>query len=218
MSVLLPMCIFPLTFWLQLELGYEVSLFPLYMLPVAVVSWAFGVCGIILSVTLATGLWYWGAMIVGHEYQHEWTTYYNAGVRGLVFLMVGVFILIFRRVVEQHRNRMETMRSLMNVCHACGSVQGSDGRWIPFEALDTLKVSPVCECPECQRVQNNRGVKGERGRPKPESTKPKACVVELKPESGDVKPEGTELQGEEERPWRPGDPDRRKHQRRAEDR
>jgi glucose-6-phosphate-specific signal transduction histidine kinase len=158
MSVLLPMLIFPLTFWLQLELGYEVSLFPLYMLPVAALSWAFGVSGIILSVTFATGLWYWGAMVVGHEYQHEWTIYYNAGVRGLVFLMVGVFILIFRRVVEQHRSRMEKMRSLMNVCHACGSVQGSDGRWIPIEALNSVKVEQVCECPACEHKQKMQSV------------------------------------------------------------
>lgn len=152
MSIGLPVAIFPLTFWMQLKLGYEVSLFPLYMLPIAALSWGFGGLGGFLSVTLATGLWYWGNVLSSVDYIYGWARYYNTGARGVVFLMVAVFIIMFKRVVEQHRRRMEAMRALLNVCHGCGSVQGSNGHWIAFNELTVPENRPVCECPQCARV------------------------------------------------------------------
>ena len=151
MSVILPMGIFTGTFLLQIRLGYDVSLFPLYMLPVAAFSFTMGIPGGVLSVLLATELWLEGNILTGYQYQYDdaWVVYYNAGARGVVFAMVAVFVILFNRVVEKHRQRMEAMRALLNVCHGCGSVQGSDGQWVPFEQLTVPKNRPVCECPRC---------------------------------------------------------------------
>ncbi len=154
MSVVLPMGIFLGTFLLQMWLSYDVSLFPLYILPVAAFSYTMGLPGAIFSVLLATGLWLVGNLLTGYQYQYDysWVVYYNAGARGVVFAMVAVFILLFKHVVEQHRQRMEAMRALLNVCHGCGSLQGSDGRWVPFEQLSVPRSRPVCECPRCASV------------------------------------------------------------------
>ena len=152
MSVGLALAMFPVTFWLQMQFGYEVALFPLYMPPIAVLSWHFGWKGMIFSVILATVLWYWGTVSSGFVYNYDWARYYNAGVRGLVFLMMGFLIRMFKVVIEQHRRRMEAMRALLNVCHGCGSVQGSDGRWIPFDELVAPKIRPMCECPRCTKA------------------------------------------------------------------
>jgi hypothetical protein len=152
MSVCVPIAIFPLTFWLQLKLGYEVSLFPLYMLSIAALSWEFGIVGAVSSVMLATALWLGGNIITGVVYNYEWTIYYNTAARTAVFIMVAFFILMFRRVVEQHRVRMESMRAMLNVCHGCGALQGSDGRWIPLSELTTTRVESLQECPECSRA------------------------------------------------------------------
>lgn len=154
MSVGLPMAIYPATFMLQMKLGYEVSLFPLYMLPIAALSWNYGMLGVVSSVSLATGLWILGNILTGVVYVYSWSVYYNAGARGVVFLMIGMFVFMYKRVVEQHRRRMEGMRALLNVCHGCGSVQGSDGRWIPFNELTVPDHRPICECPECSRVES----------------------------------------------------------------
>ena len=177
MSVGLPMVIFPFTFWLQVQLGYEVSLFPLYMLPIAALSWRFGLPGAFFSVLLATGLWYWGNVLTGYHYVYDWARYYNTGARGAVFLMVAVFIILFKRVVEQHRVRMEAMRALLNVCHGCGSVQGSDGKWIPFDELVVTKARPICECPECARIARE-GRTGGRGGVREQASAParKRCA------------------------------------------
>jgi len=162
MSLVLPMAIFVGTFCAQIHLGYEVSLFPLYMLPVAAFSWTKGVPGAVFSVLLATGLWYAGNVYTGYTYSQAWVIYYNTAARGVVFVMVAVFIILFNRVVEQHRQRMEAMRALLNVCHGCGSMQGSDGKWISFDQLTVPKSRPICECPRCAASAGD--VKTEDGR------------------------------------------------------
>jgi peptidoglycan/LPS O-acetylase OafA/YrhL len=139
-------------------LGYEVSLFPLYLISIAALSWRFEVVGGVISVCLATGLWYYGNVLTGVDYTYDWAIYYNTGARAAVFVMASIFLIIFKRVVEQHRRRMEAMRALLNVCHGCGSVQGSDGRWIPFDQLRAPKERPVCECPECARISDERRI------------------------------------------------------------
>ncbi|MFA6289057.1 MAG: hypothetical protein WC661_16870 [Opitutaceae bacterium] len=149
MSTLLPVAIFAGTFLAQVKLGYEVSLFPLYMMPVAAFSWTMGVRGAVFSVLLATGLWYVGNVMTDFSYSYPWVIYYNTAARGTVFAMVGVFMILFKRVVEQHRQRMEAMRALLNVCHGCGSLQGSDGQWVPFDQLTVPENRAVCECPRC---------------------------------------------------------------------
>lgn len=246
MSVGLPMVIFPITFWLQIKLGYEVSLFPLFMLPIAALSWSFGLPGAFFSVLLATGLWYWGNILSGYDYTYEWTRYYNTGARAVVFAMVAVFIILFKRVVEQHRRRMEAMRALLNVCHGCGSVQGSDGRWIPFDQLTVSSSRPLlCECPECKRMAQvvagrrtgdgargtesggrkaetgGQGAEGGSEQPWPEGGAEaggrKAEDGGRVTEDGSQKPEGENLTPEV-RSWKPGDEDRRKYIRREEDR
>lgn len=149
-SIAVPLVMFPLIFWMQISLGYEVALFPLYMLPVAKLSWEFGWKGGVFAVILATCLWLLSGSYSGQTFRYEWIRYYNAGVRAIIFSMVAIFILLFKRVVEQHRRRMEAMRSLLNVCHGCGAVQGSEGQWVSFaDLVNQQNAKRSCECPEC---------------------------------------------------------------------
>lgn len=156
-SIAVPLVMFPLIFWMQIRFGYEVALFPFYMLPVAKLAWEFGWKGAGAAVVLATYLWLLAGTYGGQTFTYEWMRYYNAGIRGVLFTMVAVFILLFKRVVEQHRQRMEAMRALLNVCHGCGSVQGSDGEWIRFEDLVLRSSRQSCECPACAAAVKSNG-------------------------------------------------------------
>jgi hypothetical protein len=151
MRVLMPLMIFTLIFYAQVELGYEIGLFPLYMIPVAQLSWDFGWKGTLVSVLLAVFLWTWSSILSEQLYSVEWYRYYNAAIRGVVYLVFGVFILLLKRTFETHRRRMEAMQAMLNVCHGCGALQGSDGRWIPMDQLLNNTTSPNNECPTCSR-------------------------------------------------------------------
>lgn len=153
MSTAVPLVLFPLIFLGQRSLGHEVAMFPLYLIPIAKLSWEFGWKGALTAVLMATSLWLLASLENGQPYSSEWMRVYNAVIRGTVFASVAGFILLFRRVVEQHRRRMEAMRGLLNVCHGCGSVQGSDGDWIPLEELERRSATRhSCECPKCTAV------------------------------------------------------------------
>jgi hypothetical protein len=165
-AIAVPLVMFPLIFWMQVRLGYEVALFPLYMLPVAKISWEFGWRGAVIAVVAGTALWLAASLYMGQPFKYEWIRYYNAGVRGFLFTMVSVFLLLFKRVVEQHRRRMEAMRALLNVCHGCGAVQGSDGQWIAFEQLVVHPSRQSCECPTCSKLAQ-QAAQGDPTPPKP---------------------------------------------------
>ena len=153
LAVFLPLVIFPTTFWAQLQLGPDASVFPLYMLGIAGLSWELGFGGAIVSVFLSTFLWVTSHYMINDVYDNPLIIYYNCAARTAVFIMTAFFILMFRRVVEQHRNRMEAMRALLNVCHGCGSLQNSDGQWIPLEDLKTLHWKRTNECPGCRKTE-----------------------------------------------------------------
>lgn len=156
LSVALPVVMFPAIFFLQLQLGFEVALFPFYMVPVAVVAWEHGGRAACVAVVAATFLWAWANKLNAPPYSSDWLHYYNGAARGAIFALTAYVMLGFRKMIAQHRQRMEAMRALLNVCHGCGSVQGSDGQWIPFEELE--RRSPTrqsCECPRCRAVTKN---------------------------------------------------------------
>jgi hypothetical protein len=158
-SIAIPLVAFALIVTLQVMLGYEFAMFPLYVFPVVKLTWDFGWKGGVVAVVIASGCWLTASLYSSQPYTYEWVRFYNAGVRGAVFAMAAGFILIFRGIVEQHRRRMETMRALINICHGCGSVQTHAGDWRPFEDLLRNPVRLSCECPKCAAVAKAHGHK-----------------------------------------------------------
>jgi hypothetical protein len=154
-STAMPMLAFPFIFWLQNKLGYEFAIFPLYLFPIAKLTWEFGWKGSLLTICISTVLWIFSSHLTDQPYTYEWLRYFNAAIRGSVFTAVGIFILMFKQVVEQHRQRMEAMRSLLNVCHGCGSVQGSNGKWYSLSELKVSKFKHTCECPSCTTLNDS---------------------------------------------------------------
>ncbi len=145
----IPLAGFPVIFAAQLLVGREASLFPLYLIPVVHTAWEFGPRWATLAVLVAVGLWISASLLNGDVYSAEWIRYYNGLARGIIYGLGAWCILLFKRTLNTHRERMEAMRSLLNVCHGCGSVQGSDGQWIPMHQLTGRTRSGICECPEC---------------------------------------------------------------------
>lgn len=149
----LPLLAFPIIAWTQSLLGWEVALFPLFMAPVAIMAWNFGWKGGTAGVLLGMAFWLRASYTSEHPFTNDWTRYFNALIRGSVFAATAFFILVFKRVIAQHRSQMEAMRALLNVCHGCGSIQGSDGQWIPVDQLVGRKQNSSCECPQCAASQ-----------------------------------------------------------------
>lgn len=144
----------PLVFVGQVTLGPEITLFPFHMVAVAQLAWEFGRKGAFLGAALAAVLWIVGSEVGAWAFGAEWIVYYNALVRGGVYLLAGIFFVMFRRTLESHRLRIEALRSLVDVCHGCGAVRGSDGTWVSMDELDNFVASRERreECPGCTRA------------------------------------------------------------------
>lgn len=153
MRLAVPLLGFPCIFTGQILLGHEAGLFPLYLIPVVHTAWVFGARWGAVTVVLAVALWIVASSLNGQLYSSEWFRIYNGLVRGVIYALGAVFILLFKRTLNTHRERMEAMRALLNTCHGCGAVQGSDGQWIPMSELAKRPQRQVCECPACAKVQ-----------------------------------------------------------------
>jgi hypothetical protein len=150
MAVFLPGAIFPVTFYLQLHLGAEASLFPLYVFAIAGLAWELGLYGAVGAVFTASSLWIVSMLKLNEGYANSCIYYYNCLSLSASFLIVAYLVLMFRRVVEQHRGRMETMRATLNVCHGCGAFQDRTGQWIALGDLPAVHSKLSNECPNCR--------------------------------------------------------------------
>lgn len=139
--------------FLQYSVPYEVSIFPLYLIPIALVLWHFGNLAGFMSSLMATIVWIIVDVASGRSYTHEWYRYQNAATRFIIFFGVVAMFALYQRTLETHRARMEAMRAMLNVCHGCGAVQGSEGNWIPFDELVSRSKKQSCECPRCSKTK-----------------------------------------------------------------
>jgi hypothetical protein len=153
MRVFAPVMIFPLVFWAQITVGQDLMLFPLHMVAVAQMAFEFGRRGALVGVALAIGLWIAGTYVGGWHYSSEWIRYANGMIRGLVCAFAAGNILLLRRTIAAHRAQMEGLRALLDVCHGCGAVRGSDDEWVAMERLHEYAAARLRthECPNCAR-------------------------------------------------------------------
>ena len=154
MRVFAPVTIFPLVFWAQSAVGQDILLFPLHMVAVAQMAFEFGRRGALIGVALAIGLWIAGSYVAGWEYSSEWIRFANGLIRGLVCAFAAANVLLLRRTIAAHRAQMEGLRALLDVCHGCGAVRGSDDNWVPMERLPDYAAARLRthECPNCART------------------------------------------------------------------
>jgi hypothetical protein len=146
---------------LQIFVPSEVSVFPLYLVPVALCMWYFGQAGAYLCAALATVLWVVADISSGRTYSAGWFRYQNALSRAVVFFGTAYFLGLYQRTLEVHRTRLDGMRRLLPICHGCGSVQGSDGHWHPYDQLGSLVLPERNECPTCARTAKAASVEAK---------------------------------------------------------
>ncbi len=147
----LPIASFPLILLLQVKLGYEVALFPLYMIAIGMLSWRYGVPAGAFGIIVSTGFWTWGVFITETVYTYKWALYYNIAARFILYVATVFFLVVFRRIRARQEQLMESMRCMLNVCNCCGSIQGSDGEWIPLGQIADRKSDEAKMCPACAR-------------------------------------------------------------------
>jgi hypothetical protein len=148
-SIVFIIILFAAVFLLDWKTGYEVSSFPVYLLPIGMAFFNFGARGGYIAALIGAALWTWSDILSGHPYAHELLRYENGAMRLLVYVIFVYGMSLYSETVAVHRRRLEETRRLIPICHGCGKILCSDGKWrMPEEAL-RIGAEVVPECSDC---------------------------------------------------------------------
>ncbi len=87
--------------FLDYKTGYELSFAAFYLFPIALVAWTVGRnIGFLLSVVSAI-VWYVADQKSGHVYSEIYISYWNAGIRLVIFLVVARLVAWHKEWREQ---------------------------------------------------------------------------------------------------------------------
>lgn len=155
---------------LDAETGYEVSVFLLYMLPVAAGTHYLGKWAGVAVSLLSTVAWAWADHWSGHTYSQDWILFINALNRLCCFLLAVVAI----QYVEERRaavaERLRAFTGEVPGCTQCQRLCGEDGHWrSPAAYLGEFGGAQVLPkaCPDCARRAYARAAYRETGQEAP---------------------------------------------------
>lgn len=140
--------------------GYEVSVFFLYVIPVALCTRYFGrVAGWSMALTAAL-VWMVADRWSGHQYSQEWIWYANALNRFLCFALAVWVVHYFevRRAIMQRR--LDAFGGERPVCSSCHSISDDKGYWWSMDNYlrEFGGATPLSRvCPDCARHAYARG-------------------------------------------------------------
>ena len=136
--------------------GYEVSIFPLYLVSLFAATWRFGRwAGISTATLVAIGI-ATVEKLGGRPYSVEWLRYEHLASRLVVLLALVWIVDNYRRTLEANRQRLAALEKLLTICPGCGQIAGSDGRWYSAKDYQAMRErESYCICPRCEAARRN---------------------------------------------------------------
>lgn len=140
--------------------GYEVSVFLLYVIPIALATRFFGVgTGGVLAL-MSTAAWMAVDRWSGHQYSQDWIWYINALNRMMCFVLAIWAISYFQSRQLLLKQRLSAFNGAIPICTQCHRLSAEDGYWWETEAY--LKEFGGAHphhkvCPDCARHAYAKG-------------------------------------------------------------
>ncbi|MGE5451379.1 MAG: hypothetical protein ACM3VZ_05975 [Acidobacteriota bacterium] len=140
--------------------GYEVSVFLLYVAPVALCTRFFGVYPGLGVALVSTAVWMAVDQLSGHRYSQSWIWYVNAANRMICFVLGVWAISYFQSRQAVLKQRLKAFNGAIPICTQCHRLSANDGYWWAIDgylkefggARPQHKV-----CPDCARHAYARG-------------------------------------------------------------
>ena len=98
-------------------LGYEITTATFFLIPIALVTWYGSYRQGIFFAFLCAFIWYLvDTVFDAHPYSHPWITYWNTGVRLVLFLITALFLTRFKYQLSNEKNlsRTDSLTGVMN--------------------------------------------------------------------------------------------------------
>jgi hypothetical protein len=132
----------------------ELSLIPLYALPIGLAVWFFGVWVGLAIAGIAALTSAWTDVGASPIYPEPAMVYLTAGSRLIFFLVIVLAVEYGARTLRRKRGRWPFHSPAFQVCAECGKVRNQDGYWEsadgrPLETRDPMAHAKLC--PDCAR-------------------------------------------------------------------
>lgn len=140
--------------------GYEVSVFLLYVVPVALGTRFFGAYPGVALALLSTGVWMAVDHMSGHRYSQDWIWYVNAANRMMCFVLAVWAISYFQARQQSLKQRLSAFNGPIPVCTQCHRLSAQDGYWWTVDGYlqEFGGAQPHSKvCPDCARHAYARG-------------------------------------------------------------
>jgi hypothetical protein len=129
--------------------GYEISSYPVYLMPLFLAFFYFGKTGGYVVAVISVVMWAVLDIADGHQYMHDISRYWAAFSRLGIYVMFVYGLSIYVKTVAVNRQRLESLRQLISMCHGCGRILWRDGTWKTPEEILEEPLAEVPECPTC---------------------------------------------------------------------
>jgi hypothetical protein len=153
--------------WVDYATGFDVSVFVLYGIPVAVASACMGFAAGLWSAVLAALIWVGCDVASGHVYAHSWTLYINAANRFVYFALCAVAASRLHLPSELKAASKQASAE----CTQCDRVRPAGSAWVTKGSYIEQGTQPERVvykklCPDCaRRVYAMAGYKGKPSNP-----------------------------------------------------
>ncbi len=140
--------------------GYEVSVFLLYVVPVALSTRFFGVYMGVGMALVSAAVWMAVDHLTGHQYSHAWIWYVNAANRMICFVLAVWAISYFESRQQRLKQRLSAFNGPIPVCTQCHRLSANDGYWWEVDGYlqEFGGAQPQHKvCPDCARHAYARG-------------------------------------------------------------
>jgi low affinity Fe/Cu permease len=144
--------------WIDLTTGFEITVLPLYALPIGLAARVFGSSAALMAAGASAAAWAWADAAAGHVYSKSWILWFNAGARLVVFILLAVLVRNTLAATSRAR-RPRAPAPHLPVCTQCGRVRDRDGYW--WTLRDYIREhpderTPFRICSDCARQVHAR--------------------------------------------------------------
>jgi hypothetical protein len=140
--------------WADYRLGYELSLSPLYLAPIACASWFAGRRSGLGLAVLSTGIWMAVHVVAEAPFSRPWLLYWNAGGRLVFFAAAALAMSEIRKRLDSALNQVRELSRLLPICASCKNIRDDEGRWTAIETFFAEHADAQFShgiCPSCMR-------------------------------------------------------------------
>lgn len=142
--------------------GRELGFFVFYFLPIAVAAWYCGTRMALLFALAATIVWFTVECFNGFPFSSELFRYWNAGVRLVAFVVIGLVMSRIRVAMDREKElneelsqriaEVKQLSGLLPICASCKNIRDDKGYWHQVEsyvrqhsdAKFSHSICPVC--------------------------------------------------------------------------